>query len=91
MLYTKVCVPNKTNDINVKEFNVITSKSEAKTIVKDISRDCKCKLNCTTWNWNQKWNNETCLNEWKSYQTCKKGYSWNPSISICENGIYKVC
>ena len=50
MLYTKVCVPNKTNDINVKEFNVITSKSEAKTIVKDISRDCKCKLNCATWN-----------------------------------------
>ena len=29
-------------------------------MTKDISCDCKCKLNSTTCNSNQKWNNKTC-------------------------------
>ena len=48
-------VPSKTNDVNVKAFNVITRIIEAKTIVKHISCDCKCKFNSTICNSNQKW------------------------------------
>ena len=41
----KICVPNKTKDVNVKVFNMITNKREAKTLTKHISCDCKCKFN----------------------------------------------
>ena len=59
VLSSKICVPKETKDINVKVFNVITNKNDAKTIAKHISCDCKCKRNSTTWNSNstQKWNN----------------------------------
>ena len=39
---------------NVKVFNMITNKNEAKTMTKLISCDCKCKFNSTTCNSNQK-------------------------------------
>ena len=58
-LPTKICVPNRAKDINIKVFNIITNKKGAKTLVKHISYDCKCKLNNTTCNSNKKWNNET--------------------------------
>ena len=35
-LFTKICVPSKTKDINVKVFDMITRISEAKTMVKHI-------------------------------------------------------
>ena len=59
---------------------------EAKTLVKHISCDCKCKFNITTTcNSNQKWNNDTCQYECKKYHACKKCYTWNPSTCFCEN------
>ena len=39
-------------------------------------------------NSNQKWNDKTCQYECKNYRTCKKDYSWDPSICICENIKY---
>ena len=56
---TKMCVPNKTKDANIKIFNMITRINVAKTLVKHISFDCKCKFENTACNPNQKWNNET--------------------------------
>ena len=38
-LSTRVCVANKTKEANVKVFNTITNKNEAKRILKHISRD----------------------------------------------------
>ena len=58
VLSPKVCVPKETKDINVKAFNKIANKNEAKTMTKHISCDCKCKFNCTTCNSSQKWNNK---------------------------------
>ena len=84
----KICVPKETKDINVKAFNMITNKNEAKAMTEHISCDCKCKFNSTTCNSNQKWNNKTCQCECKNYRTCKKDYSWNPSTCICENSKY---
>ena len=55
----KYIFQKKTKDINVKAFNMITNKNEAKTISKRISCDCKCEFNSATCNSNQKWNNET--------------------------------
>ena len=67
MAYLQKYVPNKIKNINVKVFNMITNKNEAKTLVKHISCYCKCKFNSTTCNSNQKWNNETCQCDCKNY------------------------
>ena len=88
VLSSKICVPKETRDINVKGFNMITNKDEAKAMAKHISCNCKCKFNSTTCNSNQKWNNKTCQCECKNYLKCEKDYSWNPSTCICENSKY---
>ena len=44
--------PKKSKDINIKVFNMITNKNEAKTMTKHILCDCKCKFNSTTCNSN---------------------------------------
>ena len=43
-LSNKVCVPNKTEDLNLSVFNMITGINESKTLTKDISCECKCKF-----------------------------------------------
>ena len=53
-LSTKLCVPSKTKDIDVKVFNMITNRNEEKTLAKHISCDFKCKFNSTACNSNKK-------------------------------------
>ena len=53
-LPTKICVSSKTKYGNIKAFNAITRINEAKTMVKQISCNCKCKFNSPTCNSNQK-------------------------------------
>ena len=72
VLSPKICVPKETKDINVKAFNMITNKNEAKAMTEHISCDCKCKFNSTTCNSNQKWNNKTFQCECKNYPKSKK-------------------
>ena len=43
-LSNKVCVPNKTEDLNLSVFNMITGINESKTLKKHISCQCKCKF-----------------------------------------------
>ena len=43
-LPNKVCVPNKTEDLNLSVFNMITGINESKTLTKDISCECKCRF-----------------------------------------------
>ena len=74
VLSPKICVPKETKDINVKAFNMITNKNEAKAMTEHISCDCKCKFNSTTCNSNQKWNNKTCQCECKNYCTSEKRF-----------------
>ena len=40
----KVCVPNKTEDLNIHVFNMMAEKNESKILTKDISCKCKCKF-----------------------------------------------
>ena len=54
VLSLKICVPKETKNINVKVFNMIANKNEAKTIAKHSSCDCKHKFNSKTCISNQK-------------------------------------
>ena len=43
-LSKKVCVPNKTENLNLSVFNMITIINESKTLTKFVSCKCKCKF-----------------------------------------------
>ena len=43
-LSNKVCVLNKTEDLNLSVFNMITVINESKTLTKHISCECKCRF-----------------------------------------------
>ena len=60
ILSPQMCVPKETKDINIKVFNMITNKNDAKAMTKHICFDCKCKFNGTACISNQKWNKKTC-------------------------------
>ena len=62
-----------------------------KTLLKHISCDCEWRFNSTTCNWNQRWSNDKYQLKGKKYFTCKKDYSLNPCLCICENGKYLQC
>ena len=44
-LSNKVCIPNKTEDLNLSVFNMITSIKESKALIKHFSYECKCRFN----------------------------------------------
>ena len=50
----KVCIPNKTEDLNLRVFNMIPGINESKTLLKHISCECKCKFDGRKSNSNQK-------------------------------------
>ena len=75
ILSPKICVAKETKYINVKAFNMVTNKNEAKAMTKHISCDCKCKCNRATCNSNQKQDNKTCQCECKKYHPFRKDYS----------------
>ena len=43
-LSDKICVPNKTKDLNILVFSMITGINGSKTLTKDISRKWKCRF-----------------------------------------------
>ena len=51
-LSNRVCVPSKTEDLNLHIFDMITGINELKTLTKHIS--CKCKYNFDGRNCNSK-------------------------------------
>ena len=40
----KVCVPNKTEDLNLSVFKMITGINVSNNLTKDISCECKCRF-----------------------------------------------
>ena len=52
-LSNKLCIPNKTEDLKLSVFNMITRVNESKTLTKDISCKCKCKFDSRDCNLNQ--------------------------------------
>ena len=59
-LSNKVCIPNKTEDLNLGVFNMIRGINESKTLTKHISHECKCRFDETKCKSNQCWNNDKC-------------------------------
>ena len=43
-LSNKVCIPNKTEDLNLSMFNMITEINESKKLPKHLSCECKCRF-----------------------------------------------
>ena len=43
-LYNKVCVPSKTEDLNLNMFSMLTGIIELKTLTKLVSCECKCRF-----------------------------------------------
>ena len=60
------CVPNKTEDANLKIFNMITEINESKTLMNNFSCSCRCKFDDRKCNSDQKWNSDKCRCECKN-------------------------
>ena len=71
-LSNKVCVPSKTEDLNLSVFNMITGINESKPFTKHISCECKCKFDETKCSSNPWWNNNKCQCECKNIIYVKK-------------------
>ena len=86
-LSNKVCVPNKTEDLNLSMFNKITGIgiNELKTLTKHILCKCECKFDGRKCNSNQWGNNNKCWCECKQH-ICTKDYTWNPDTCSFKNG-----
>ena len=84
----KVYVPNKTEDLNLSVFSMITGINELITLTKHISCECKCWFDGRKYNWDQWWNDDKCWSECKTRHVSEKYYVWNPAICICKNGKY---
>ena len=68
----KVGVPNKTEDLNLSMFNMITGINESKTLTKHISCECKCRFDGGKCNSDQWCNNGKCRWEYKNAMCVKK-------------------
>ena len=73
-LSNEVCVPNKTEDLNLRVFNMITLINESKTLTKHISCKCKCKFDGRKSNSSHWWNNNKCRYEFKNIIYVKRLY-----------------
>ena len=87
-LSNKVCVPNKTEDLNLSMFNMITGTNELKTSTKHVLRECKCKFDVRKCNSNQNWNNDQCECKCNKDHIYEKYYIWNPATCSSKNGKY---
>ena len=84
-LSNKVCIPNKTEDLNLSVFNIITGINKSKTLTKHISCECKCKFDGKKWNLNQWWYNNKCWCQCKKHNISEKDYIWNSTTCCWKN------
>ena len=85
--YIKICVPDAVKDLNVKVSNLMSGTNETRHIKWHEMRKCKCRLDESVCNNNQRWNDDKCRCEFKELidkGVCDKGYAWNPSNCECE-------
>ena len=68
----KISIPNKTKNLNLSVFNMITSTNESKKLMNHVSCKCKCRFDGKKCNSNQWWNNNKCRCECKKIHVCEK-------------------
>ena len=59
-LSDKACILNKTEDLNLSVFNIITGRNDPETLAKHASCKYKCKFDGTKYSSYQWWNNYKC-------------------------------
>ena len=85
----RVCVPNKTEEISLNVFDMITRINESKTLPKHISCKCKCKFDSRKFDSNRNCNKDKCRCKNPTKTLCvQTNYIWYPSSCTCENGKY---
>ena len=88
---SRTSASNKTKDVNLGVFNMITRTNESKTLIKYISFKCKCKFigrKCIQIKSGMKNCVDVSANIRKNIFVCEKIYIWNLSTCTCENGKY---
>ena len=63
--YAKICVPDVVKDLNVKVFNLMSRANETRHIKCHEKCKCKCRLDASVCNNEQRWNNDKCRCECK--------------------------
>ena len=60
LFMTKICLPSKTKNVNIKLVSMLTKINQVETLEKRILYDFKCKFDSVACNSNHKWNNNRC-------------------------------
>ena len=85
--YAKICVPDVVENLNIKVFNLMSRANEARRIKWHETCKCKCRLDVSVCNNEQRWNEDKCMCECKELfdkGVCDKGFIWIPSNCECE-------
>ena len=75
--YAKLCVPDVVKNMNVKVFNLTSRTNETRHIMGHETCKCKCRLDTSVCNNEQRWNNDKCRCECKELidkGICDKGF-----------------
>ena len=87
-LSNKVCVLNKTEDLNLSVFNMITGTNESKTLTKYILWECKCKFDDRKKVIHIKSGITINVNASAKDIICEIDYIWNAATCSGKNGKY---
>ena len=79
-LSSRVCVSNKTKDLNLHAFNLITGINQSRTLTKHILFKFECKCDSKK--------SAAVSVKIQKNMVCTKGYICNPSTYSCENSKY---
>ena len=87
-LSNKVCVLNKTEDLNLSMFNMIAGINKPNTLTKHTSCKYKCKFDGRKCSSDQWLNSDKCRCKCRKHHLYEKDYIWNPFACSCKNGKY---
>ena len=85
--YANLCVPDVIKNLNVKVFNLMSRTNETRHIKWHETCKCKCRLDASACNNNQRLNKDKCRCECKELiekGLCDKGFIWNPCNCECK-------
>ena len=74
--YAKLCVSGVVKNLNIKVFNLMSRTNETRHIKWHETCKCKCRLDVSVCNNNQRWNEDKCRCECKEFidnGICDKG------------------
>ena len=82
-----LCVPFVFKNINIKVFHLMSRTNEIRNMEWHKTYPCKCRLDPTVCNHNERWNNDKCRFERKELidkGKCEDGFICNPSTCECD-------